>query len=288
MVADNGSTDDSAEVARAAGARVLALPGLTVAELRNRAAREATGDVLAFVDADHEIAPGWASSALQALARPAAVAAGAPCHAPRNGTWVQRLYDTFRDHSAVATDVEWLGSGNLAVAREMFMAAGGFDTTLVTCEDVDLCQRLRARGGRIVLDARMRSVHHGDPATLKALFFGELWRGRDNLRASLRLPISLRGVPSVAIPVVDLILLAAVAAGVLTAAAGGLWVSAAAVGTIGLLAVPRVVVMTSRLPRASLTGSLRAMAVALTYDVARALAPIWPVPHAARRRAEAR
>ena len=47
IVADNGSTDDSPEVATTAGARVLSLPGQPVAELRNRAAAAATGDLLA-------------------------------------------------------------------------------------------------------------------------------------------------------------------------------------------------------------------------------------------------
>lgn len=288
VVADNGSTDASAEVARAAGARVLPLPGLTVAELRNRAACAARGVVLAFVDADHEIAPGWTQCALESLDVPGVVAAGAPYDAPRNGTWVQRLYDTFRDHSAGASDVEWLGSGNLAVKREAFLAAGGFDTALVTCEDVDLCRQLRDGGGRILRDPRMRSTHHGDPATLRALFFGELWRGRDNLRASLRSRLSLRGVPSVAIPVLDLVLLTLAAAGLLGAAAGGLWLSASALVAIGMLAVPRVLVMTARLRRFTVVSAARALAVALTYDMARALASVWPVPHAARRRAEAR
>lgn len=48
VVADNGSTDDSADVARGAGAIVLALPGLRLGDLRNRAAAAARGDVLAF------------------------------------------------------------------------------------------------------------------------------------------------------------------------------------------------------------------------------------------------
>lgn len=288
VVADNGSTDGSADVARAAGARVLTLPGLTVAELRNRAALAARGEVLAFVDADHEIARGWILRALDALTAPGVVAVGAHYHPPRNATWVQRLYDTFRDHTSPPGDVEWLGSGNLAVTREAFLAAGGFDTSLVTCEDVDLCQRLRAGGGHIVRDPRLRSTHHGDPATLKALFFGELWRGRDNLRASLRSKLTLRGVPSVAIPVLDLTLLAAAAAGLLGAAVGGLRVSAFALLAIGVLAAPRAVVMTTRLRRVTMAGAARVLAVALTYDVARALAPVWPVPHAARRRAEAR
>jgi GT2 family glycosyltransferase len=288
FVADNGSTDDSADTARAAGARVLPLPGLSVAELRNRAAREASGRYLAFVDADHEISPGWTRCAIETLDMPGIAGAGAPYHPPSRGTWVQRMYDAFRDHGHDVTDVEWLGSGNLAVVRETFLAVGGFDTGLVTCEDVDLCQRLRAGGGRLVCAPRMRSTHHGDPATLKALFFGELWRGKDNLRTSFRTPPSWRGLPSIIIPVADLLFVGVAALGVATAMYGGGWLAAGAAVGIMALAALRATVMIRRLRTASPLEAVRAIVVALTYDLARALAPVWSGPHAARRRAEAR
>src|SRR5262245_53653351 len=96
IVADNGSRDRSPEVAAQAGARVLPLPGLRVAELRNRAAGAASGDILAFVDADHEIAPTWVRAAIEALAPERAGAAGALYTAPPGGTWVQRLYGALR------------------------------------------------------------------------------------------------------------------------------------------------------------------------------------------------
>ena len=43
---------------------------------------------------------------------------------------------------------------------------------------------------------RLRNVHHGDPASLARVFLGELWRGRDNARVSLRTPRSWRTLAS--------------------------------------------------------------------------------------------
>ena len=103
--------------------------------------------------------------------------------------------------------VDWLGSGSLAVWREVFEKVGGFDSRLETCEDVDFCQRLRRNGYGLWSDDRLRSVHLGDPRTLRALFFGELWRGRDNLKVSLRGPLTPRALPSVLIPLTILLLL---------------------------------------------------------------------------------
>src|SRR5689334_7677734 len=77
VVADNGSTDASTSVAASAGARVLNLPGLRVSELRNRGAAAATGEILAFVDADHEIGASWLTAAVDALQSDRVGAAGA-------------------------------------------------------------------------------------------------------------------------------------------------------------------------------------------------------------------
>src|ERR1700756_5684791 len=65
IVADNGSTDNSLQVVRECARR---LPELRIidasgkagaAHARNVGARAATGDYLAFCDADDEVAPGW-------------------------------------------------------------------------------------------------------------------------------------------------------------------------------------------------------------------------------------
>ena len=73
---------------------------------------------------------------------------------------------------------------------------------------MDLCQRIRAGGLPLLSDPRIESVHHGDPQTLRALFRSELWRGRDNLRVSLRRPIAWAALPSALLPVFDAGLLA--------------------------------------------------------------------------------
>src|SRR5262245_25401524 len=75
IVADNGSSDDSPAVASAAGARVMTVPDVPVGELRNIAARSASGAVLAFIDADHELKPGWFEAATDTFRDPSVAAA---------------------------------------------------------------------------------------------------------------------------------------------------------------------------------------------------------------------
>ena len=284
IVVDNGSTDTSAAVADVAGARVLRRPGLPVAALRNDAAASARGTLLAFVDADHEIDTGWLALAIDAMRPPDVGAAGAPYHAPPNGTWVQRAYNGLRSRSSRPGPVEWLGSGNLIVRRDVFNALGGFDTTLETCEDVDFCRRLRSHGSLLISDPRLRSVHFGDPATLAALFRSELWRGRDNIRASLRGPVTAREIPSIAIPFMDLLLLFIAAVGLATLSHAGLTASGLAIASILALTSLRASVMMRRLHTEPI-GSLQVFAVAFVYDAARALALVARTSHDARRRA---
>lgn len=283
VVADNGSTDNSVEVARKAGAEVVELPRVNVAQMRNTAATRATGDLLAFVDADHLLDGHWIDAALDIFRDATVTAAGAHYTSPPNANWVQRAYDRFRPKQHGLHDTDWLGSGNLIVRREAFRRVGGFDASLETCEDVDLCNRLRLEGLRLVGDDRLRSVHQGDPSSLRAVFFGELWRGRSNITVTLRGPWTLGAVPSLAIPMFNLVCLALIAAGAialpwwgprpLLAGVGGL------VATMSLRIV-RVVAGRSVPSAAEFAGTA---AVASAYEVARALALVFRATHRSRR-----
>ena len=145
-----------------------------------------------------------------AFADTSIVAAGAEYLAPDDATWVQRTYDRLRLHRPGRHDVTWLPSGNLAIRADVFQRIGGFDESLETCEDVDLCRRLVVTG-RLVADEALASVHYGDPRTLRAVYAGEKWRGRDNLRVTLRPPMNLRSALSALQPLVTVAVLVAAA-----------------------------------------------------------------------------
>lgn len=286
VVADNGSTDASVSIALAAGATVLHLPGLRASDLRNRAAKAAGGEVLAFIDADHEIHPHWARTAVDTLYEPGVGGVGAPYHSPRPGTWVQRQYDALRGHAGDRHDVEWLGSGNLAVWREAFESLGGFDIRLETCEDVDFCARLRKCGHRLVSDPRLYSTHFGDPRTLRELFTSELWRGRDNARVTLRSPRSWRSLASLMVPALDLtmLVLSLLALSILGRSAVGA-VGTAALGVLTLAGIRAW----SKIDKSSLSSAavFQVLIVAAVYDLGRAFALIARAGHDIRRKAAA-
>jgi glycosyltransferase involved in cell wall biosynthesis len=281
VVADNGSTDDSAAVARAAGATVVVLPRVRLGELRNQAVAAARGEVIGFVDADHEIGPDWVPAALSVLDTNGVGAVGAPYQPPTPATWVQRLYNGLRRHPGAQEDVEWLGSGNLAVWRSAFERVGGFDTRLETCEDVDLSRKLRGAGYRLVADARLFTVHHGDPRTLRHVFLGELWRGRDNVRVSFRAPRSWRSVVSAVIPVSTLLAVALAVFGLgLGPGIGWAMAGVAALSVSALIALRASIMVNASASH----DFFRALAVAAAYELGRAFALTARVGYGRRRR----
>jgi hypothetical protein len=130
----------------------------------------------------------------------------------------------------------------------------------------------------------MQSVHFGDPATLWDVLRGELWRGRDNLRVSLRGELSWRTVPSVIVPMLDAALLISTIVALLTALAGartGLVVAAASVAAIAAGGTLRVGRMVVREHRVNPVCILQAWIVSCAYDAGRALALLMRVHHRA-------
>ena len=167
VVVDDGSSDDSAERARMAGARVLRSggSGLGPAEARNVGVRAVEAPVVLFVDADvvvHREAPRRLLAALEEEGFAAAYGSYDCAPPARN---LASLYMNLRHHHGHRQPTDdagtfWSGLG--AVRRDDFLAVEGFDARRFprpSVEDVDLGRRLRAAGGRIRRDPAALATH---------------------------------------------------------------------------------------------------------------------------------
>ena len=105
IVVDDASTDHSAEAARAAGARVIrSARRLYAGGARNVGMEAASGDVLAFLDADVVAPPDWLARVRSAFERePGVVAVGGRVRNGRPGLYGD--LDLFLNHS------EWIAPG---------------------------------------------------------------------------------------------------------------------------------------------------------------------------------
>ena len=152
IVCDNNSTDRTAELARAAGAKVVFEPVNQIARARNCGAGAAGGDWLVFVDADSQ-------PTSQLFAAVADEIEGGQCLA---GGCAVRLEGNHRGGHAITGLWNWISrTFNLLAGSFIFCEAaafreiGGFSLELYAGEELDLSQRLkrlaRRRGKRVVL-----------------------------------------------------------------------------------------------------------------------------------------
>ncbi len=199
IVVDNGSTDRTVEIAKEKGANVFVRPDLTISGLRNFGASQGKGTLLAFLDADCTVSMDWLKNSAIYLDDKNVASFGSSAVLPEKTTWVQRAWYYIRKRDLRCQDVEWLESANVFARKDSFEKVGGFNETLLTCEDYDLSVRL-SQEGKIFYDPRVVVVHHREPATIKNFFRKELWRSISNRERFLSFDFKKSEIPSLILP----------------------------------------------------------------------------------------
>ncbi len=162
IVVDDGSTDNTASLLAATpGIRAIHQANAGPGPARNAGLAAATGEYIAFLDADDL----WLPWTLQTFARAiasapagggAAVICGSPhpFHADAELPAITRDPDAFQHHpDYLSTDPIDIfpGAGVLCARTDALRAAGGFPTQRMTAEDADLYLRLGIHPGFVVI-----------------------------------------------------------------------------------------------------------------------------------------
>lgn len=148
LIADSASTDATARIATAHGARVLAGSRKGPAEGRNRGARVARADVFVFVDADCLLPPDLLQRVIESLRDPGVIG-GATMFAPQDGTTSERAL-FFLANAYQRMMIAWGFPHNAGFCfffrRPAFEKLGGLREDLFLNETHDIALRSRRLG----------------------------------------------------------------------------------------------------------------------------------------------
>jgi len=149
IIALDASSDQTPEICRQAGWKVVKQQGKGVSNARKEGFDAASGDVIATTDADTAVDKDWLAHIAKSFENQKVVAAYGPVLLLDGNILVKPLAGMFftlflkwnrlirKDH---------LAGMNFAVRKSAYQAIGGFREELTTAEDVDLGLRIRKEG----------------------------------------------------------------------------------------------------------------------------------------------
>lgn len=178
IVVDDGSTDDTAAMVRLGfpAVRYVYQANKGVSAARNKGLLLATGEWLAFLDADDVWLPGKLETQMQLLQR---MPDYKVCHTEerwiRNGVRVNQMNKhqkaggwIFRHCLPLCA----MSPSSVVIHASVFDAVGCFDPTLPVCEDYDLWLRITARYPVLFIKQPQIIKYGGHPDQLSRQYWG--------------------------------------------------------------------------------------------------------------------
>jgi len=156
IVCDNASSDATARLAAAAGARVVFEPERQIARARNSGAARARAPWLLFLDADSWPDAPLMADLLAAMADPRVVAGGCTMRmqaVPRAMQAGVRLWNL------TSRLCRWAAGAFIFCRSDAFRAIGGFGQEFYVAEEIDFSRRIKRWGSRRRLGLRILHRH---------------------------------------------------------------------------------------------------------------------------------
>jgi len=164
IVVDDGSSDATARIAEQAGEHAVRVDHRGLGAARNAGVDAATGQIVAFIDADARADRDWLYHLVETITRRNAAAAGGlsfpPPPANVEAAFMAAAPGLPREVRAGDDRLSQLCGCNMAIRKSALLAAGGFDSAFTTAgDDVDLSWRLSERGELLALASGAVVLH---------------------------------------------------------------------------------------------------------------------------------
>ena len=143
IVVDNNSTDNTAKLAKQAGARVVFEPINHIARARTAGAAAATGDWLIFLDADCWLNTGLLTDIFRLIKQGKHVGAGSTLLMPGLPWWANAILKLWTMLSVL---FGWAAGALIVCNSKAFHEIGGFNLELYAAEEIEFSQKLKKWG----------------------------------------------------------------------------------------------------------------------------------------------
>jgi glycosyltransferase involved in cell wall biosynthesis len=144
IVVDDGSTDTTAQIVEASQTRLIRGDHRGLGAARNAGIEAASGEIVAFIDADARADTDWLYHLVEAITRRGAAAAGGPNFAPHDADAAFAFAPGMpREVRGEGDQLTQLCGCNMAITKAALREVGGFDPLFEAAgDDVDLSWRL--------------------------------------------------------------------------------------------------------------------------------------------------
>ena len=166
ILVNDGSKDRTSDIGRSfAKVRVIDTPNAGLSAARNVGLAEATGEIVAYTDADTRVDRDWLTHLVQPFLTSDVVGSGGPNVVPPDDPPIaQCIARAPGGPTHVLLDdriAEHVPGCNMAFRRDALLAIDGFNPIYLRAgDDVDVCWRLQARGWKIGFASAALVWHH--------------------------------------------------------------------------------------------------------------------------------
>ncbi|MDF0651957.1 MAG: glycosyltransferase [Nitrospira sp.] len=171
-VVDNNSTDNTAELARQAGARIVFEPINQIGKARNAGAAHAAGDWLLFLDADSLLSPELLADILRVIESGKYVGCGSTLRMDGLPWWANL---TLKLWTATSVRFRWAAGALIVCRRDAFQEVDGFDKSVYASEEITLSKQLQQWGRQHDLQFTILTRHPLETSSRKV----SLYSGRE-------------------------------------------------------------------------------------------------------------
>jgi GT2 family glycosyltransferase len=165
IVVNDGSTDRTGEITQEYGFRLISTANQGLANARNEGLHAATGEIVAYMDADARPDPHWLSHLATSFLKSSHAGIGGPNIPPPEGGEVAECVANAPGgpiHVLLSDEIaEHIPGCNMAFWKTSLLAIGGFDPQFcIAGDDVDICWRLQQQGWTVGFSPGAVVWHH--------------------------------------------------------------------------------------------------------------------------------